>query len=72
VDGRLDPVDLLAPGAGLVIDDFTPLDRWPPRFGGQVDADRVHWLEHPRLLATEIQLTPSAASLVASLVAIRR
>ena len=53
VDDRLDPVDLLAPGAGLVIDDFTPLDRWPPHFGGGIDAARVHWLDHPRLLATE-------------------
>jgi predicted O-methyltransferase YrrM len=65
VDRRLDPVDLLAPGGGLVIDDFTPIERWPPLFGGEVDADRLHWFEHPRLLATEIRLTPTASSLVA-------
>jgi predicted O-methyltransferase YrrM len=62
---RLDPVDLLAPGAGLVIDDFSPMDAWPPRFAGGVDAARLHWLEHPLLLATEIRLTASASALVA-------
>ena len=65
VDARLDPADLLAPRAGLVIDDFTPSDDWPPRFGGEVDRDRMHWFEHPRLLTTELRLTETAASLVA-------
>jgi predicted O-methyltransferase YrrM len=62
---RLDPVDLLAPGAGLVIDDFSPMRTWPPRFAGEVDAERLHWLEHPLLLTTEIRLTASASALVA-------
>lgn len=63
--GRLDPVGLLAPGGGLVIDDYTPTTRWPPRFGGEVDAARMHWFEHPRLLTTEVRLTPAVSSLVA-------
>jgi predicted O-methyltransferase YrrM len=63
--GPLDPVDLLKPGAALVIDDFTPMTEWPPRFGGKVDADRMHWFDHPRLLGTELRLTEAAASLVA-------
>jgi len=62
---RLDPVDLLAPGAALVIDDFSPMRTWPPRFAGEVDAERLHWLEHPLLLTTEIRLTASASALVA-------
>ena len=62
---RLDPVDLLAPQGALVIDDFTPMRTWPPRFAGEVDADRLHWLEHPLLLTTEIRLTASASTLVA-------
>jgi hypothetical protein len=48
-----------------VIDDFTPMRTWPPRFAGEVDADRLHWLEHPLLLATEIRLTASASTLIA-------
>jgi hypothetical protein len=41
------------------------MEGWPPRFGGGVDRDRQHWLQHQGLLATEIRLTPSASSLVA-------
>jgi predicted O-methyltransferase YrrM len=62
---RVDPVDLLAPGAGLVIDDFSAMTAWPPRFAGEVDAVRLHWLEHPLLLTTEIRLTASASTLMA-------
>jgi hypothetical protein len=62
---RRGPVDLLAPGAGLVIDDFSPMRTWPPHFAGVVDAERLHWLEHPLLLTTEIRLTASASALVA-------
>jgi hypothetical protein len=61
----VDPVELLKPGAGLVIDDFTPMTGWPPEFAGKVDADRMHWLEDQRLLTTEVRLTAEAASLVA-------
>jgi predicted O-methyltransferase YrrM len=64
--GRLDPADLLAAHAALVIDDFTPMRMWPPQFAGEVDADRLHWLEHPLLLTTEIRLTASASTLVAT------
>lgn len=64
--GRLDPVDLLAPHATLVIDDFTPMRTWPPRFAGEVDGERLHWLEHSLLLTTEIRLTASASTLVAT------
>jgi predicted O-methyltransferase YrrM len=62
------PVDVdswLRPGALLVIDDFTPATAWPPQYQGRPDHARLHWLRHPRLLATELPLTPGMATVVA-------
>ena len=42
-----DPEELLKPGGTVVVDDLTPASAWPPRFGGQVDQARMHWLTHP-------------------------
>jgi hypothetical protein len=39
-----DPQRLLRPGGTVVIDDLTPADHWPPRFRGEVDGVRMHWL----------------------------
>jgi predicted O-methyltransferase YrrM len=61
-----DPAVLLRPGGTLVIDDLTPAREWPPRFGGQVDAARMHWLAHPGLDAAELRLAPDLATLVAT------
>jgi predicted O-methyltransferase YrrM len=61
-----DPEILLRPGGTLVIDDLTPADEWPPRFAGEVDAVRMHWLAHPGLDATELRLAPDLAALVAT------
>ncbi len=61
-----DPDVLLRPGGTLVIDDLTPAREWPPRFEGQLDAARMHWLTHPGLDATELRLAPDLASLVAT------
>ncbi len=61
----IDPAEWLAPRGVLVLDDFTPLDAWPPVHNGGPDTARLHWLEHPRLLATEICTQPGAASIVA-------
>ena len=52
--------------APLVIDDLTPASTWPPRFGGQVDQARMHWLTHPALDAAELRLAPDLAALVAT------
>ena len=41
-----DPQALLRPGGTVVIDDLTPATDWPPRFDGQVDEARMHWLRH--------------------------
>jgi predicted O-methyltransferase YrrM len=61
----LDPAAWLRPGGTLVMDDFAPMTTWPPRYAGQVDTARLHWLDHPLLRATEVRLTPTTASLVA-------
>ena len=58
--------ELLRPGGTLVIDDLTPAAAWPPRFGGQVDQARMHWLTHPALDAAELRLAPDLAALVAT------
>jgi predicted O-methyltransferase YrrM len=61
-----DPEILLRPGGTLVIDDLTPAKQWPPRFAGEVDAARMHWLTHPGLDAAELRLAPDLAALVAT------
>ncbi|MEU3886934.1 class I SAM-dependent methyltransferase [Streptomyces sp. NPDC029041] len=59
-------VELLAPGGILVLDDFTPSDRWPPRFEGEVDELRLFYLTHPDLDAAEILTTPTSSAVVAA------
>jgi predicted O-methyltransferase YrrM len=61
-----DPQRLLRPGGTVVIDDLTPADHWPPRFRGEVDDVRMHWLTHPGLDAAELRLAPDLATLVAT------
>jgi len=61
-----DPEELLKPGGTVVIDDLTPASTWPPRFEGQVDQARMHWLTHPALDAAELRLAPDLAALVAT------
>jgi hypothetical protein len=56
---------MLKPFGTLVIDDFTPLASWPPDHDGEVDLARLHWLEHPALLATEVVVCSEMSSIVA-------
>jgi predicted O-methyltransferase YrrM len=51
---------LLAPGAMLFMDDLTPEY-------GEPDPLRELWLGHPRLLATELQVSPREAVIVGTL-----
>ncbi len=63
------PVDIseaLTFGGTLVIDDFTPFAGWPPSHEGGLDEARLHWLEHPSLLATEIRLSIDLSTIVAT------
>lgn len=61
-----DPAAWLRTGGLLVMDDFSPLTQWPPLFEGEPDAARLHWFEHPMLRATQVNLTPDAATLLAT------
>lgn len=60
----LDPAEWVTIGGMLVMDDFTPFTSWPPRFDGQVDRARLHWLDHPLLRTTEVRTAPDAATLI--------
>jgi predicted O-methyltransferase YrrM len=63
-DTAVDPKLALKPFGTLVIDDFAPLYSWPPTHDGQVDLARLHWLEHPDLLATEVVVCPGMSTIV--------
>lgn len=65
-DTPVDPRAALSPGGTLVIDDLSPRAGWPPMWEGAPDAARMHWLEHPDLLATEVTLTPQMVTIVAT------
>lgn len=67
-DEPVEPRQVLRPGGGLVVDDFTPWKTWPPTFDGEPDRARLHWLDHPDLLASEVQVHP----LMNTIVALRR
>lgn len=60
----IDPAGWLRPGGLVVLDDFTPVDGWPPRVGGQLDEARLYWLDHPRLRTTQVRVRPDAATLI--------
>lgn len=60
----VDPVQLLKPFGTMTVDDFGPMASWPPAYEGQPDTPRVHWLEHPALQTTEIQVAADMAVLV--------
>ncbi|MEE6261554.1 O-methyltransferase [Plantactinospora sonchi] len=65
VEPPLDPGDWLRPGGVVVLDDFTPTTDWPPLHCGRPDTARLYWLTHPRLHATEVRVTPTAATILA-------
>lgn len=56
---------VLKDGGIMTVDDFAPTGVWPPMFDGEVDQDRTRWLQHPEMLATEIQVAPDMAVVVA-------
>lgn len=67
-DQPLEPAAWLQPGGILVIDDFDPLDGWPPHYAGHIDTARLHWLDHPVLRATQITIAPDHATIIAAYV----
>ena len=64
-DEPVDPAEAVRVGGTLVIDDFTPWKAWPPRFGDAPDRARMHWLEHPDLLVSELTVHPAMSTIVA-------
>lgn len=62
----LDPARWLRPGGLIVMDDFSPLTQWPPLFQGEVDTARMHWLDHPRMRATQVNVTPESSAILAT------
>jgi hypothetical protein len=54
----------MSPQGTAAYDGLTPASAWPPRFDGQVDQARMHWLTHPALDAAELRLAPDLAALV--------
>lgn len=61
-DDRADPLELLISGGAMVMDDFIPTKVGA---SNESDRDKLYWLAHPDLLATEILTTPETASIVA-------
>ena len=67
VEPPVDPAEWLTSRGTIVIDDFSPSTGWPPRYRGEVDTVRLHWLTHPRLHATQIAVDATAVTVVARL-----
>ena len=65
-DVPVNPGQALAPCGTLVIDDFTRPTTAGPRARGLIDKARLHWLEHPDLRATEVQVAPGTVTIVAT------
>ena len=59
-------LDALAPGGLLVLDDLTPEAHWPAEWRGQPDPIRDFWLNDPRVIATELLTTETAAVVLAA------
>jgi predicted O-methyltransferase YrrM len=64
-DPAVEPAEWMAPGGTLVIGDFTPMESWPPQRDGEPDTARLHWLQHPALIATELRLSRTISTVVA-------
>ena len=66
-DTAVDPNVALKSFGTVVIDDFTPLTRWPPLHEAKLDQARLHWLEHPALLSSEVVVCPEMSTIVGTL-----
>ena len=61
-----DLLGALQPGGLIVIDDLTPESQWPAEWRGKPDPVRDHWLNDPRVNATELLVTPASAVIIAT------
>jgi len=63
---RVNPRTALRPAGTLVMDDWTPWETWPPNDDNEFEQSRLYWLQHPDLLASEIRLSPSLSTIIAT------
>jgi predicted O-methyltransferase YrrM len=66
---RTDPdavIDMVAPGGWLVLDNFTPSSQWPPRYQGEIDDLRLHYLCSPEVVAAEVLVSAEEACIIAT------
>lgn len=58
-------ISAMATGGLVILDDFTPVDKWPPEWQGQPDRVRDRWLTDPAILAVEIRTDEAHSVLLA-------
>ena len=58
-------IEILEAGGLLLMDDFTPVEHWPEHWRCKRDQVREFWLNHEKLTATEIYLTPTSSAILA-------
>jgi len=63
-DQRVELVEVVKPHGMCTVDDFAPMDQFPPLFKGEIDAGRHYWLTHLDAFATEVQVAPDMAVLL--------
>jgi predicted O-methyltransferase YrrM len=61
-----DVIDALRPGGLVVIDDLTPVDHMPAEWPGDPGTLRQTWLDHPRMHAVEIMVSPASSVILAT------
>jgi predicted O-methyltransferase YrrM len=64
--GVLDLIEMMQPGGLIVLDDLTPLERWPDEWQGWQDPVRTFWLNDERVVAAEVRVSPTSAVLLAT------
>lgn len=59
-------VELMCPGGLVVIDDFTPVESWPPVTFDGLDEVRLRWAMDERFECTAVRVAPDSAVLLAA------
>ena len=59
-------VESVAVGGLLLMDDLTPPELWSDPAAAEADPARTAWLEHPRLLATELRVRQDHSVMLAA------
>jgi predicted O-methyltransferase YrrM len=59
-------IEIVQPGGLIIMDDLTPLEQWPREWWGKPDLVREFWLNDRRVIATEVQVSPTSSVLLAT------